>query len=316
MSPPQKVPSHHRERKASGSSSSPSHSRTHHQQPLPVRRRLSASDLNKEPVAIPLVTKQSADSVHSSHPDPRILLSRLVGQKRMEFRAPVPAFAKDLIMPSGKLVGLKITLSSENDRGDVSNQDKRPDPRISSQNVRNKTVSDPRVKSKQNDPRLRMRSSSITKSSTPPHSNSSSTESKSSVPPKPIALLTKPASSIIPSLPELNLDLASIAESAKAKSPPQANSSEPLGRLPKLLRAGALPSAGNASNQKTPTSSDGSNAETKIATPAIAPYDPRYITAAASPVRSTVTSAGTWMISAYLRDSFSAVFSNLKMDRY
>nr|CAB3267880.1 zinc finger protein ZF(C3H)-7 [Phallusia mammillata] len=277
MSPPQHPP-HHRERKlSSGSSSSPGHPSTKlpYHAPQSLRRRLSTSELNKEPIVIPLVAKQSADSMHASHPDPRISLSRLFGQKRTEFRGPRPEFGKDLLPMSGKLVGLKITLSSEGNRPNPT--DKRADPRLSMQQTRTKpAVADPRVKSKPNDPRLGRRASATMKS---PPSQQSTPAPKPLIPQKPAALLTKPPSSIIPSLPELNLDLAHVAENNKTSPTSTADASG----LPKLLRASGKPSA----LHKPPSTPE--TTETTSPTP-IAPYDPRFITAG-SKTTTAVTSA-------------------------
>lgn len=265
-SPRHSSQSHHRERKSSGSSStSPGHSsgKHHHHQPNPIRRRLSTQELTKEPTIIPLVTKQSGGTMHASHPDPRLTLSRLLGVKLPTYSASLPRFSKDLILPgSGKMVGLKITLSSED-----SKTSKR-DPRLGRRK-------DPRLQ-KSGDPRLK--SKNAVKISSPVSSVDST--SRSSVPEKPSALLTK-TSAVIPSLPELDLDLAHVNNQTKessrltpSKSPPSAKPSAsyslpPNLKLPRLMKA--------PTSSPTRDKDQGSSEEIQSAPPTIAPYDPRYI---------------------------------------
>ncbi|XP_076801481.1 uncharacterized protein LOC143445948 [Clavelina lepadiformis] len=269
MSPPQQRPLH-RERKSSSSDMSPSHPSQHHH---PLRRRLSTSELLKEPATIPLVTKHNTDSIHSAHPDPRMSLSRLFGKTRTEFKATLPHFSKDVILPSSNLRGLRITLSSDTAKSNVSTEN--VDPRASQSRLK----MDPRSKGKSlNDPRLRGRATSITKTS-PPHI-AALQKPKQFIPPKPTALLMKPSSSVIPSLPELNLDFASIQEdktksAGSEKSP--TNSEEPLVRLPKLLRGSVRPA-----NRRISQSPPRNQSSKEDSTSPTAPYDPRFIRAAAS----------------------------------
>ena len=282
MMSPTSHPSQRKDRRGSGNDASPSH---HHSRDLPVRRRLSTSELYKEAITIPLVTKHNSDTMHSSHPDPRVSLSRLFGKTRTEFRASIPVFGKDVMLPgSGKMMGLKITLSSTDSSKTHINGDKRADPRLSHSHSRTRS-GDPRIKSKPNDPRLRSRGHSTTKTSPPRSSHTSVATRAPSIPPTPTALLTKPSSSIIPSLPELNLDLAPMPQSKpKVQVPPVSPAStkpgDPLARLPKLLRANVRP----ASSKLTQNAVE---KDSQKEAPAIAPYDPRYITAGSSPTSVT-----------------------------
>lgn len=266
---------HRRERKSSGSSSSsPGHSssqrHTHHQ---PIRKRLSTQDLGKEPVPIPLVSKQTGGVVHSTHPDPRMTLSRLLGQKITRFVAGLPKFSKDLILPgSGKMVGLKITLSAE------GTKPTKRDPRLG----RHK---DPRLQ-KSSDPRLKARSA-------PNKTPSDSTETgrvAASVPSKPSALITKSAA-VIPSLPELDLDLAHIASQQQQQSKehsdtvtsiiknttsskaPDSYTAPPHLNLPRLMKAPVTVSNTENNLHTSPTHNNVST----LPASTIAPYDPRYM---------------------------------------
>ena len=293
MMSPTSHPTQRKDRRGSGNGASPSH---HHSRDLPVRRRLSTSELYKEPITIPLVAKQNSDSMRVSHPDPRVSLSRLFGKTKTEFRASIPVFGKDVMIPgSVKMTGLKITLSSTDTSKIHTNGDKRTDPRLLHSHSRPRS-GDPRMKPKPNDPRLRSRGSSTHKTS-PPQSTPAPVTKSPSIPPTPTALLTKPASSIIPSLPELNLDLAPQPKpkvAAPPISPASTKPGDPLARLPKLLRANVRP----ASNRLARNSID---KETPKEAPTIAPYDPRYITAGSSPTSiATKPKITTGMLTVYL----------------
>uniref|UniRef100_H2Y439 C3H1-type domain-containing protein n=1 Tax=Ciona savignyi TaxID=51511 RepID=H2Y439_CIOSA len=252
MSPPRQ-PHPKRERKASNDT------------PHLLRRRLSTSELAKEPVTIPLVVKQSADSMHIAHPDPRMTLSRLFGKKRSEFRAPLPGFYSDELMltGAGKLPGLKITLSSE--------QSKRSsDPRLIHSKI--KTV-DPRSKTKINDPRLRARSKPEPQ--------------KHSVPSKPSALLTKPPTSVIPSLPELDLDFVADKTPPREKSPKLPS---PVAKMPILSRPNVPTNNHMVVSDKTEEVTRVSvEEENSTKDETIAPYDPRFITAGSTNKTNTAT---------------------------
>ncbi|XP_077967803.1 uncharacterized protein LOC120326008 isoform X1 [Styela clava] len=269
-SPQRTSTSQSRERKSSESSStSPGHatkpkSRT-------TRRRLSTLELTKEPVIIPLVTKQTGDqSVHSAHPDPRMTLSKLIGVKLSIYSAHLPRFSKDLILPgSGKMIGLKVTLST-----DEAKPSKR-DPRLG----RHK---DPRLRRSGDSKSKNHHSSLKTSMTSPPR-----LEIKSSIPSKPSALLTK-SSTVIPSLPELDLNLAPMNNQTKqvdnvshniTNSPAKDSPSMPNLRLPRLMKAPI-----SASSPKQGASPARENI---TAAPAIAPYDPRYMSSGSATTTGT-----------------------------
>nr|XP_018669106.1 ziinc finger protein Ci-ZF(C3H)-7 isoform X1 [Ciona intestinalis] len=263
MSPPRQ-PHPRKERKSSSEASPRAPS---------LRRRLSTSELNKDPVTIPLVVKQSSDSMHAEHPDPRMTLSRLFGQKRREFTAPLPGFYSEELMlsASGKLPGLKITVSSDNSKKRTS------DPRLNQPTSRPK-ASDPRSKGKLNDPRLRGRALSAVKTDPIPP--------KPSIPVQPSALLSKPPTSGIPSLPELNLDFANISE--KSKSPPLKSPKRlsPIAKMPTLSRASVTSQNKPLSNDESAVIEESSKEDEE---PTIAPYDPRFITAGSTNKTSTAS---------------------------
>lgn len=213
---------------------------------------------------IPLVAKQSgSQSVHSAHPDPRITLSRLIGAKPARFAASVPRFSKDLILPgSSQLLNVKVTLTNEDAKAP------KRDPRLARQK-------DPRLQ-RASDPRLKTRTAAKSASSgVPPLSEAK----PASVPAKPSALLTKSASSI-PSLPELDLNLAYVQQRSKengggyAPKTAAPSYSLPTLKLPKLVKA---PDAARSPAQ---------DASTEVAAeptmPKIAPYDPRYMSSGQS----------------------------------
>lgn len=237
-----------------------------------TRRRLSTQELLKEPVIIPLVSKQTENqSTNTAHPDPRITLSKLIGAKLSMYTANLPRFSKDLILPgSGKLIGLKITVSSDD------NKSSKRDPRLG----------------RYKDPRLRRSGDSKQKS----HQGTArttvhGTEDKSSIPAKPSALLTK-SSTVIPSLPELDLNLAPLNNKMRTQdshipsqvSPIKDVRTQPNLRLPRLMKA---PPTSSLKHSSPP--SEGSDA----AVPAIAPYDPRYMSSGAKTTGKTSFRATT-----------------------
>lgn len=272
VSPRRPSTSQQRERKNSGSiSSSPSNTR--HHKPAPIRRRLSTQELTKEPVVIPLIAKQTGtQSMHSAHPDPRLTLSRLTGNnhKSTRFTASMPKFSKDLILPnSSQMLNMTVTLSNED-------KSTKRDPRLGRQK-------DPRLQ-RSVDPRLKTRN--VLKSSTN-NTVSATTEPKSSsVPSKPSALLTKSSTSI-PSLPELDLNLAYVQQVSKENDTNHVTNTSksstssyslPTLKLPKLVKA---PTLTNSPVRDTAPE------EPILKEPTIAPYDPRYMSSASSATTTT-----------------------------
>lgn len=258
---PKESPKHHssqRERKSSNSSSGSGSHRLHHHHPL--RKRISTQELNKEPVSIPLVAKEDANSLHSAHPDPRMSLSRFLGAKKTLFLGEIPPFCKEILLGSGKLVGLKITLSSEGKTATQSTT-KRSDPRLSKR-------ADPRT-AKSSDPRIRRKH--VQNSSNSTETEEIKKETKTVIPQTPPALITKTSSIPIPSLSDFNLDLALAAKNAENQ---KTAAKFPTLQMPKLKKA---PIGELKEEPKSILANNGANTVIGTPPPTIAPYDPRYM---------------------------------------
>jgi len=218
----------------------------------PIRRQLSVSELNKEPLIIPLHDKQPEEL----RSDPRISEGRLYLLPLSIFTAKLPQYSFDEVP------------STPNDFNKIN----RPDPRLS-----NVQKADPRVKARPNDPRLRNRANTAgsvdrmgTTSTNGLHSSENfSKDTKPYIPKTPAALLRRP--SPIPSLPELIIKDSKPKQEVKSSIPP------PLVRKKKS----AVYTNRSTSLSSLPVSSSFNSTDERPSELPI--YDPRYVPSSLPP---------------------------------